>query len=42
MNDLGVLPLYYPNTNWLAKPNVKNFALTALYMRKWNTISLGK
>lgn len=41
MNDLGVLPLYYPNTNWLAKPYVKNFALTALYMRKWQTISVG-
>ena len=41
MNDLGVLPLYYPNTNWLAKPYVRNFALTALYMRKWQTISVG-
>jgi ABC-type transport system substrate-binding protein len=42
MDDVGLLPLYYPNTNWIAKPNVKNFALTALYMRKWNAVSLGK
>lgn len=41
MDNAALLPLYYPSTNWLVKPYVHNFALTALYMRKWNRISMG-
>lgn len=35
LKDAAIVPLYYPNETWIAKPYVKNFEITPLYQRKW-------
>ena len=37
LNDAADVPLYYPDSTWLQKPNVKGFGETPLYSKKWLT-----
>jgi oligopeptide transport system substrate-binding protein len=42
LNDAPVIPLYYPNTNWIVKPYVKGFNESPLYMSKWFQMSVAQ
>jgi len=40
LNDAPVVPLYNTIATWLAKPNVRGFTVTPLYMTRWNNVSI--
>lgn len=40
MEEVIVLPLFYPKNEWLAKPHVENFGMTGAYLTKWARMSL--
>ena len=42
LNDAPIVPLYNTIATWLAKPNVRGFTVTPLYMARWNNVSVGK
>jgi|SoiMetStandDraft_5_1073268.scaffolds.fasta_scaffold01337_6 ABC-type transport system substrate-binding protein len=42
LNDEPIIPLYNPIATWLAKPTVKGFTVTPLYMTRWVNVSVGK
>lgn len=41
LDDAVDVPLYYPNSTWLVKPDVKGFGASALYSKKWFGMSIG-
>ena len=42
LNDAPIVPLYNTIATWLAKPNVRGFTVTPLYMARWNNVSVGR
>jgi oligopeptide transport system substrate-binding protein len=40
LNDAPIVPLYNTIATWLAKPNVRGFTVTPLYMTRWNNVSV--
>ena len=42
LNDAPIVPLYNPIATWLAKPWVRGFTVTPLYMSRWAGISITK
>ena len=40
LNDEPVVPLYNTIATWLAKPEVRGFTVTPLYMTRWNNVSV--
>lgn len=40
LNAAPIVPLYNPIATWMAKPYVKNFAITPLYQRRWWQVSV--
>jgi oligopeptide transport system substrate-binding protein len=42
LNDEPIVPLYNPIATWLAKPYVKGFRVTPLYMTRWASVSVNK
>jgi len=40
LNDAPVVPLYNTIATWLAKPEVRGFTVTPLYMTRWNNVSI--
>jgi oligopeptide transport system substrate-binding protein len=40
MKDAPLIPLYYPNQTWLAKPAVKNFGIANNSLRRFSRMSL--
>jgi ABC-type transport system substrate-binding protein len=42
LNDEPIVPLYNPIATWLAKPTVKGFTVTPLYMTRWVNVSVAK
>jgi ABC-type transport system substrate-binding protein len=40
LDQAPLVPLFYPVTTWLAKPNVEDFGFTPLYMREWYHMSV--
>jgi oligopeptide transport system substrate-binding protein len=42
LNDTPVVPLYNPIATWLAKPYVRGFTVTPLYMSRWVSVSVNR
>lgn len=42
LNDAPIVPLYNTIATWLAKPNVRGFTVTPLYMTRWVNVSVRK
>jgi len=40
LNDTPIVPLYNPIATWLAKPYVRGFTVTPLYMTRWTNVSV--
>jgi len=40
LNDEPIVPLYNTIATWLAKPGVRGFTVTPLYMTRWNNVSV--
>lgn len=41
LDDAPIVPLYHPLATWLAKPYVRGFEVTPLYMTRWVNVSVG-